>query len=61
MKVLGHSETLNKDLATNFPIVGSEKSLHDNCLEGETWWTVLRRISGSGNFNFVIFTRGILE
>lgn len=52
MKVVSHAPTLISNLENDFPTIGEYKTLNDNCFEG--WSSALKRISGTGNFNFRI-------
>lgn len=48
-------------LEEHYSSSGDEKMYNDNCLTGETRWTVLGRIPGTSNeWHFNIWTRGIL-
>lgn len=60
MKVVGHAATLTSNMDNHFPVSGNFRNIHDNCLEGATWYTRLTRLSGtSSTFNFNIITYGI--
>jgi hypothetical protein len=58
MKLDGQAPTLISSLENDYPMVGHHKLLSDHCLEG--WSSALKRISGSGTYNFNITTYALL-
>lgn len=58
MKVISHSPTLIANFANGFPFVGATQQLSDHCIENDNYVSILKRVgTGSGTYNFKIFTR----
>ena len=59
MKVIGHTPTMIRDLESHFPNISEYIGvLNDHC--NDLWASAIKRIAGSGTYNFKITTYAVL-